>query len=119
MELVTVILSVLVIALFYKVGLLNKRITVLSFAERNMNKLLVKKELVKPAEIDMMTNESIGKMPEEDGNKIIRYARDIGIFIPNYMNEEELEKYSKKHESETEKNEVSFIDRMIMNDSGL
>lgn len=116
MEIAIIILFVLVLVLFYKVSSLNKHLTVLSFSERTINKLLVKKELIKPSDIDIVINESIGDMHEDVGNKIIKNAKDIGISIPKYMDEEELKKYIEKQELKRVNDSISFTDRMLMED---
>jgi hypothetical protein len=94
-------------------------LTVLSFSEKTISKLLVKKELIKPAEIDVVINEVIGDVHEDVGNKIIKDAKDIGISIPKYMDEKELKKYVEKQESKRVNDTLSFTDRMIMNDPDL
>src|SRR3989338_2791509 len=116
MEILIVILFTLVILLFYKVGKLNKHLVVLSFVERNINKLLVKKGTIKSSDIDIVMNESIGGMPENTGNTIIDYAKSIGVTIPKYMDEEELGKYLREQEQKKKNNEISFTDSMIMQD---
>lgn len=116
METTIVILFVIVAVLFYKINLLNKHLSVLSFSEKTINKLLVKKELIKPSEIDVIINETIGDMDQDTGNKIIKNAKAIGIFIPKYMDEDELEKYIEKQEIKRMNDSISYTDRMIMND---
>lgn len=98
MELIIIILFLLVVFLFYKVNLLQKHITVLSFSDKNINKLLVRKEIITPTEFDIVVNESIGDMYEGDGNKIIKAAKDLGIHVPEYMDDEKLEAYVKSQE---------------------
>lgn len=119
MEIAIIILFVIVAVLFYKINLLNKHLTVLSFSEKTINKLLVKKELIKPSEIDVVINEAIGDMHEDVGNKIIKNAKDIGISIPKYMDEEELKKYLERQELKRANDRLSYTDRMIMNDADL
>ena len=115
MEIAVIILFVIVVVLFYKVNLLNKHLTVLSFSEKTINKLLVKKELIKPSEINVVINETIGDMYEDVGNKIIKNAKDIGISIPKYMDEKELKKYIEKQELKRINGSMPYTDRMIMN----
>ncbi len=119
MEIILVILSILIIILFYKVGVLNKHLSVFSFSEKNINRLLVKKEIIKPSEIYIIINESIGDMHEDIGNKIIKNAKSIGIDIPKYMDKDELKKYIEKQELKRRSEQVSFTDKMLMNDSDL
>ena len=114
MEIAIIFLFLLVAFLFYKVSLLNKHLSVLTFSKKIINKLLLKKGFVKQSEIDIVINESIGDMSEDVGNKIIKNAKDIGISIPKYMDEEELEKYIEKEESKRKNNNLSFTDRMLM-----
>lgn len=116
MEITIIILFVLVLVLFYKVSSLSKHLTVLSFSERTINKLLVKKELIKSSDIDIVINESIGDMDEDVGNKIIKNAKDIGISIPKYMDDDELKKYIEKRELKRANDSISFTDRMLMED---
>lgn len=114
MELIILILFVLLVALFYKVRKLDEHLTVLSFSFRNISKLLVKKKFIQTSEIDAITNESIGDMPEDDGNELIKSAKSMGITIPEYMDAEKLKRYTEKQESERKKRETSFTDRMMM-----
>ena len=116
MELTIIILSILVALLFYKIRMLNKHLAVLSFAERNINKLLVKKGLIKTADIDTIINESIGDMPEDTGNELIKSAKSIGVIIPKYMDKEELKVCIENQELRRRNAEISFTDRMIMRD---
>jgi len=119
MEIAIIILFVIVAVLFYKINLLSKHLTVFSFSEKIINKLLVKKELIKPSEIDVVINEAIGDMHEDIGNKIIKNAKDIGISIPKYMDDEELKKYIEKQELKRVDDNMSYTDKMIMNDPDL
>lgn len=119
MEISIIILFVIVMVLFYKINLLSKHLNVLSFSEKTINKLLVKKELIRLSEIDVVINETIGDMYGDIGDKIIKDAKDIGIFIPKYMDEEELKKYIEKQESKRMNDSTSYTDRMMMNDPGL
>lgn len=119
MEIIIVILFVIVAFLFYKINLLGKHLSVLSFSEKTINKLLVKKGLIKPSEIDVVINEAIGDMHEDVGNKIIKNAKEIGIIIHEYMDEEELRKYIKEQNAKRINDRISYTDRIIMNDSDL
>jgi len=116
MEIIIVILIIIIIVLSYKVHKLSNHLTVLSFSVRNINKLLVKKNLITLSEIDTVINESIGDMDENVGNKIIKSAKDIGITIPKYMGESELEKYLKEQELKRVDRSISFTDRMIIDE---
>jgi len=116
MEIITTILFVLVGILFYRILTLEKRVNVNSFSDRAVNKLLVKKEIIDQSEIETIINESIGDMPEDAGNKIIKDAKSIGINIPKYMDEGELEKYIENQKLKRMESQISYTDRMMMND---
>lgn len=94
--------------------MLNKHLTILSFAERNTNKLLVKKGIIKTSDIDAQINESIGNMPESVGNEIIKSAKSIGITIPKYMDDDELKTYIASEERRRREATLSFTDKMII-----
>ncbi len=113
MELVIGILSILVVVIFYKIIMLKRYLAVLDFSIKSINKLLVKKEIIKMSDIDIIINESIGDMHENTGNQIIKYAKGIGVVIPEYMAEKELELYVKKQEIQRKNNQVSFTDKMM------
>lgn len=117
METIIVIQFLLIAILFYKVRKLTRILTTLDFLENNINKLLINKKIIKNSEIEIMANESIGNMPELDGNRIIKYAKSIGITIPEFMNDEELKKYVEKQEIKRRNNEISFTDRMVMEEN--
>lgn len=115
MEFIIFILSILVLALIYKVRLLTRHLIVLSFSNKNINKLLVKNELITESEIDIVINESIGDMDPEEGDRLIKYAKSIGIRIPEYMGEEDLEEYVKVQQVKRDK--IRFA--KIMSDQGV
>jgi hypothetical protein len=119
MEISIIILFAIVMFLFYKINLLNKHLTVLSFSEKNINKLLVKKGIINLSEVDVVINETIGELDEDIGNKIIKNAKDIGIFIPGYMDEESLKKYLEEQERKRAYNNLSYTDKMLMDDYSL
>ncbi len=93
MEIIITILCVLVIYLLYTIKRVSKCFDILFFSVGNINKLLIKKGLIEKSEIDIILNETIGDMSKEEGDKIIKNAKDIGIKIPKYMDEEELKQY--------------------------
>jgi hypothetical protein len=117
MEILIIILVVITVILYLKVKKLEKHLTVLSFSDKLINKLLVKNNLILPSEIDIITNEVIGDMHEDEGNKIINSAKSIGIIIPKYMNEEQLNEYVETQEFKRRNNQISYTDRMIMEES--
>lgn len=102
-------LAILVLALLYKVRLLTRHLVVLSFSQRNINKLLVKNELITESDIDIIINESIGDMDPEEGNRLIKYAKSIGIKIPEYMEEKALEDYVKTQQLNRDKIKLEKI----------
>ncbi len=114
MEIVVIILSLLVVFLLYKISLLNKHITVLSFSQKNINKLLINKKVILPEEIERIVNESIGNMYAEEGKKIIKSAKSLGINIPEYMDDEKLNEYIKSQELKRMEREIPLTDRMLM-----
>lgn len=114
MEIFATILVISVVILSLKVRKLKQQLVVLSFSEKLINKLLVKKGLITSSEIDIITNEAIGDMPEDDGNKIIKCAKSLGVMIPKYMDEEELMKYVETQELKRGNAQISYTDRMIM-----
>lgn len=114
MEILIIILIVIIANLYFRLGKLEKHLAVLSFSERLINKLLVRKNLISLSEIDIMTNEVVGDMPEDDGNKIISYAKSLGIVIPKYMDEEQLKRYLEAQRIKRKDNQLSYSDRMIM-----
>lgn len=114
MEILIIILIGAIILIYLKLRKIQNHLTVLSFWEKITSNLLLKKGLTTPSELDVAINESIGNMPEEDGNRIIQSAKNIGITIPNYMNEEELKIYVEKQEQTRRSREISFSDRILM-----
>src|SRR3989344_2982667 len=114
MELIIIILFAFIVIIFYKIRTLNKRLTGFLFLERNIYRLLVKKKIIKLSEINTIINESIGDMFEDDGNKIIKYAKDIGITIPGYMDEKNLNEYIEKQELKRKYDKMSYTDKMLM-----
>ena len=119
MTLIIIILFVFVVILFYKVGILHKHINVLSFSEKNIDKLLIKKKIIKISEIETVVNESIGDMPEDIGNKIIEDAKSMGIVIPKYMDDGELKKYIETQELKRTKGKISITDQMMLENHDL
>jgi hypothetical protein len=93
---------------------LEKYISVLSFFEKLINKLLVKKNLISLSEIDVITNETIGNIPKEDGDRIIKYAKKIGINIPKYMDNDQLKRYIEEQEMKRRNRQMSYSDKLII-----
>jgi hypothetical protein len=98
MVFIIILLSILIGVLFYDLSKLRKHVSVLSFSYKAINRVLVKKEVITPSEMDISINELIGDMYQEDGNTIIKQAKSIGITIPPYMNTEELAQYIETQE---------------------
>ena len=65
-------------------------------------------------DIDTQINESIGNMPEDIGNELIKSAKSIGITIPKYMDEEEKKIYIANEERRRREGKLSFTDKMII-----
>ena len=116
MEIVILGLSIIVIVLSYKVFLLKKHTTVISFYEKNLLKLLIKKGFINLSEFDVTINESIGDMDERVGNQIIKSAKSIGIVIPKYMSDEDLAEYIKNQERKRAQANMSFTDSHLLDD---
>ncbi len=115
---IIVALSVGVIAfLFYKINMLSKQLSVLSFTEACTRKLLLKKELIKASEHETIINEIIGDMDPDVGDKIIENAKDIGIIIPKYMGEDELKEYIEKQEFNRVRGHLSYTDQRMLEEN--
>jgi hypothetical protein len=110
MEILFAITALLLLVLFYKIKVLNRQLIVLSFSQRNINKLLIKKKLINATDIDIIVNESIGSMRGDESDRIIKSAKSLGIHIPDYMDDEDLKIYVENKELKRRMNSVTLED---------
>jgi len=115
--LVLVLLIAITFFLYKKIIMLQKHLELTSFSEKVLNRLLVKKGVIESSEIDIAINEAIGDMYEDQGTKLIKNAKVIGVNLPKYMDDKELEVYVQQQETNRKMRKISFTDRILMEEN--